>query len=72
MQQNFYGNNIIITDPSSNLRALGTECARREMAKCYYCGDRIYIVCAASACDPKYVVWDRYGRTVQHEYGLFV
>lgn len=23
MQQNFYGNNIIITDPSSNLRALG-------------------------------------------------
>ena len=59
MQQNFYGNNIIITDPSSNLRAVGR-------------GDRIYIVCAASACDPKYVVWARYGRTVQHEYGLFV
>ena len=65
MQQNFYGNNIIITDPSSNLRALGRNALAGKWQSAI-------IVCAASACDPKYFVWDRYGRTVQHEYGLFV
>ena len=72
MQQNFYGNNIIITDPSSNLRALG----RNALAGKWQSAIIAVIVYTLCVQLPPAILntlfGARYGRTVQHEYGLFV
>ena len=72
MQQNFYGNNIIITDPSSNLRALGRNALAGKWQSAII-AVIVYTLCVQlPPAILKYFVWGRYGRTVQHEYGLFV